>query len=405
MRGSGVVPAAGVAGKRSRTLDVLRGVAVLLVLGRHVPIEETGPLVDFAHRVGWIGVDLFFVLSGFLVSGLLFGEYQTKGELRMKRFFIRRGLKIYPAFYVLLTYAVVTRLYFGRELPVSAVLSEGLFVANYGPSLWTHTWSLGVEEHFYILLGVTIWWLARRGGADPFRPLVPTLVIVAVAALTARVATTLLLPYNHKTHLFPTHLRIDSLGFGVLLGYLFHFHRERLVAFVTAHRRSILVGSLVLILPATLLRLESGGVVVTFGLTGLYLGFGGLLVCAINHSGGPLRRFGIVGGALAGIGVYSYSIYLWHMATVGFATRLGQKVFGASGGPDWVRVVFYVLGSIAVGTVMARLIELPVLRLRDQWFPSRRPLQPMTIQSVTRERSADAVPESAGLAGPGKSRN
>src|SRR5271168_36950 len=91
---------------RLRQLDVLRGVAILLVLGRHldsVPTDAPGAIqsaFDLWMRAGWIGVDLFFVLSGFLVSGLLFREYARYGDVRAGRFLLRRGLKIYPAFYV-----------------------------------------------------------------------------------------------------------------------------------------------------------------------------------------------------------------------------------------------------------------------------------------------------------------
>ena len=81
---------------RNNRLDVLRCVAVLLVLMNH------GRVSEFFNRTGWAGVDFFFVLSGFLISGLLFGEHEKHGTINFKRFFIRRGLKIYPAFYVFL---------------------------------------------------------------------------------------------------------------------------------------------------------------------------------------------------------------------------------------------------------------------------------------------------------------
>src|SRR5215211_479046 len=96
---------------RLKNLDVLRAVAVLLVLGRHVnvvapmPADVPGPVALAIRawvKVGWTGVDLFFVLSGFLVSGLLFAEYRKNGELRIGRFLIRRGFKIYPPFWVLM---------------------------------------------------------------------------------------------------------------------------------------------------------------------------------------------------------------------------------------------------------------------------------------------------------------
>ena len=86
---------------RLRELDFLRGIAILLVLLRH------NYLFDFTFKIGWIGVDLFFVLSGFLVSGLLFKEYLKFGNINPSLFLIRRGFKIYPIFYLTaLLYAI-----------------------------------------------------------------------------------------------------------------------------------------------------------------------------------------------------------------------------------------------------------------------------------------------------------
>lgn len=79
---------------RLREIDFLRGIAIVLVLFRHTF------LFRYTITMGWIGVDLFFVLSGFLVSGLLFKEYIKYGYLRPGRFLIRRGFKIYPVYYL-----------------------------------------------------------------------------------------------------------------------------------------------------------------------------------------------------------------------------------------------------------------------------------------------------------------
>jgi peptidoglycan/LPS O-acetylase OafA/YrhL len=81
---------------RDKRLDVLRCVAILLVLFHHSAVLPS------ISQMGYVGVDMFFVLSGFLISGLLYREYQKRGAISFKRFFIRRGLKIYPACLVML---------------------------------------------------------------------------------------------------------------------------------------------------------------------------------------------------------------------------------------------------------------------------------------------------------------
>src|SRR5438874_6217145 len=111
---------------RNQRLDILRGIAILLVLGRH---HDTIPLWS---KIGWVGVDLFFVLSGFLISGLLFSEYKTQNSISFKRFFIRRGLKIYPAFYLFLFLTgILSRVVFHTHLLVPHYLHEVFFVQNY----------------------------------------------------------------------------------------------------------------------------------------------------------------------------------------------------------------------------------------------------------------------------------
>src|ERR1700730_6928049 len=111
---------------RNKRLDVLRCIAVLLVMFNH------GGIWPAAAQHGWIGVDLFFVLSGFLISGLLFSEYKARSSISFKRFFIRRGLKIYPAFYLFLFLTVMfSRIVFHTLPPATHCLHEVFFVQNY----------------------------------------------------------------------------------------------------------------------------------------------------------------------------------------------------------------------------------------------------------------------------------
>jgi len=162
---------------RSRQLDFLRCLAVTLVIGRHYDI------LALWHRVGWTGVDLFFVLSGFLISGLLFGEYRSHGRIRVGRFLIRRGFKIYPAFYVFIAWSLGCYALLGKSIPWGKFVAETVFVQNYLPGVWTHTWSLAVEEHFYFALPLVLLALVRigRNAADPFRSI--PWIYAAVAAV------------------------------------------------------------------------------------------------------------------------------------------------------------------------------------------------------------------------------
>jgi peptidoglycan/LPS O-acetylase OafA/YrhL len=136
---------------RNLGLDLLRFVAVFLVLGRHLHLPpDASPILDSWKRGGWVGVDLFFVLSGFLVSSLLFKEQIRTGSVDMWRFLIRRGFKIYPAFWCMLRFTLTVQNMQGTPPNTQTLLGELLFLQNYLGGIWPHTWSLAVEEHFYL---------------------------------------------------------------------------------------------------------------------------------------------------------------------------------------------------------------------------------------------------------------
>ena len=106
-----------------------------MVIWNHYPFMRT-------IGVGtWIGVDLFFVLSGFLISGLLFSDIKETGTVHLGRFYIRRGFKIYPAFYAFL---VITALLSPAIRHTNHYWPEFLFLQNYFPRVWGHTWSLAI---------------------------------------------------------------------------------------------------------------------------------------------------------------------------------------------------------------------------------------------------------------------
>jgi peptidoglycan/LPS O-acetylase OafA/YrhL len=314
-------------------------------------------------------VDLFFVLSGYLVSGLLFKEYQRLGRVSVGRFLVRRGLKIYPAFWVLIAISVVVFWLQGHPVPLRHLLGELFFVQNYAAHMWGHTWSLAIEEHFYLCLALLVWVLLHRPGLRPFAWLPGIFIATAVMCLGLRLWNAARFSdYQYALDLFPTHLRIDSLFFGVLLAYLAHFHRltGRLQWFPPWGR---VAAGAVLLLPAFFFSRETERWVTVTGFNLFYLG-SGLIVLGAVHLEETSSRFL---RALGGLGAASYSIYLWHLpvnswfATRILATHAGEPLFYA------FYLAVCVFGALLVGYAMARAVELPVLQLRDRLFPPRNP--------------------------------
>jgi peptidoglycan/LPS O-acetylase OafA/YrhL len=361
---------------RRKELDVLRAVAVLLVLGRHLKIDDASPMASAGilaiwGRCGWVGVDLFFVLSGFLVSGLIFQEYRTHGTFDFKRFFIRRAFKIYPGFYALILLTPLMSSWAKRSLAAREYLSEVFFVQNYAYPIWPHTWSLGVEEQFYLAIGLLLLVLSLRGKADPFAACPWIFLTVAALSLGCRVVTSLSVPYSLQTNVTPGHLRIDSLLFGVLLSYFHHFRPDRVLVRIGRHRGNLLVGSALLIAPCLVLPL-SHTFMHTIGFTFLYLGFGGILVVSLRERRGD-ASIGLLGSSLAVLGAYSYSIYLWHIPVRRVVAVIMHRALASGPSAALVEMGLYVSFSIGVGIVMAKLIEVPCLAFRDAIVPSRAP--------------------------------
>lgn len=368
-------------------LDVLRAIAIFLILGRHMPLIANanypypiGIIFKYWNKSGWIGVDLFFVLSGFLISGLLFREYSRYGHLKIDRFLIRRGFKIYPAFYVFMAISIIWMIWQDYNIPDNAILTNLLFLQNYGPRLWNHTWSLAVEEHFYFFIPVLFLYLSRKKKdlEDPFRAVKNISIVFVFVMLFFRLITVWYYDYSpyggpHNiflAHIYPTHLRMDGLMFGVFLSYYFHFRRASVDAF--AKRYSIVALPLSFILVATSLIFSiTGHFMYTVGFTLIYLGFGIQLILLIVWQSAFKDRLFNKLYWFARIGFYSYSIYLWHLPFKKWGLYIiVPKIFGARL-PYIIEWPIFIVGSIVIGIVMAKIIELPALKLRDRFYPSR----------------------------------
>jgi peptidoglycan/LPS O-acetylase OafA/YrhL len=382
--------------KRVLQLDVLRAIAILLVIGRHLELPRPGGPVGFLanawFRIGWLGVDLFFVLSGFLIGGLLISEFRKHRTIDVPRFLIRRGLKIYPPYFVFIAYLIgvptIRALAAGEA---GDVLASGwaqywpnlLFLQNYvGANPAGHTWSLAVEEHFYLLLPLPLLWLLTRGRTRDLH--FACLAAVPLALLGLR-ALSVFREDEFAIRMAATHLRLDALLFGVGVRITAEYSRHRFDA-LGRWRRSLVIVGVLLWLPVAVID-PSTAFVRTFGLTMTFLGAAAFLIAACHTHASHFRVTGRLASAaalaLGWVGVYSYAIYLWHVTAMGILERLiGRPVLAATGGTTqvgWmVAAGLVTFGAIAVGIGASHLVEWPVLRLRDRFFPSRIGTVPLT---------------------------
>lgn len=380
---------------RILSLDILRGVAIFLVLFRHLPVlpdipELQGFVRDtllFLRRGGWVGVDLFFVLSGFLVSGLIFKEYQKSQSFRPFHFLIRRGFKIYPALYfcaaVLYVWIYVRN--GGHVLDWRQIVGELFFLQNYLGNFVQVTWSLAIEEHFYVSLAVLLYALSRKGGANPFTAIPAIFGVLAIGVLLLRIFT--YEPGYYLYLLMSTHLRADALFYGVFLSYLYHFHTERLQQMYSRWRIPLLALVPLLLAYTFTHELEDNAFICTVGFSLHSIAFSILLLAAVldlNAAALP-RPLAVPLRAMGFVGVYSYSIYLWHetIYKVLWSKTLVYTVAEAAGpvAAFYLSLLVLLLCAIGGGVLAAFLIEVPFLKLRERWFPMfGKPAQPVAPQ-------------------------
>lgn len=203
---------------RISSLDGLRAISVLFVIIGHFQpgylesqLGALGKGLNLLFARPALGVNIFFVLSGFIITELLLKEKAQTGEINLKGFFFRRVFRIIPAFYFYLSFVVILACMGDLSLTFKELLNSALFLRDYipGANSWgvTHSWSLGVEEKFYLFYP----WIIKK--FDRKQALQFTLIIIAFSPLL-RILTHFSFPENRPDHRFMFHNNMDLLMFG-----------------------------------------------------------------------------------------------------------------------------------------------------------------------------------------------
>lgn len=369
--GSGV-PTTGVAQSVSRVpaLDGLRGLAVLMVVGLHV-----GFLVGTGGRSyvpgGLFGVDVFFVLSGFLITALLLQERHKAGRYSFKNFYLRRAFRLLPALAGLLAAEVVYALVDGRSIwhVVEPVASIALYVSNitqslhvFMPAELTHTWSLAVEEQFYLfwpaLLLLTLAWRVRRRQEQ--HGVIPWIVPIGIVA-TVAVRIVMWRTVGYPADYMLLVCRSDALLMGCGLAFL--YDRGRLPRAWAGMAGWAGLGGLLLLAFAW----NESSPSVYYGVFTLVAVLSAAVINALMVTSGRLAKV-FSWKPLVGVGRVSYGLYLWHVWVLNLLLEhpLGLGV--------WPRACVGLAVSAVVTWLSWRLIEQPALRLKRRFgsVPLRR---------------------------------
>ncbi|WP_062304432.1 acyltransferase family protein [Demequina subtropica] len=335
---------------RLQPLDGLRAVAVaLVVIGHGFADQLPAPLAVLGQ--GGRGVDIFFVLSGYLITTLLTNELRARGRLDYSAFYARRALRILPAFLAFLAVTAALSLT-GRIEPIGGdeFAVAALFVWNYAHGVadtWYlgHTWSLSVEEQFYVLWPLALVLLVWRA-----RHRTRWLVALIVAAPAVRIAVYLAQPDERGYIAVMFHTRYDALLVGALLALLMASHREA----IQTWSARLIVPALVLLFGIAPLVEERYGMpyAYTAGWTLDQACVAILIAFLVTVPTSRLARL-LARRPLVLIGAMSYSIYLWQQLFLGGSTLLGSA-------PAYVGP----LAAVATAAFSYYVIEKPFLRLK-----------------------------------------
>lgn len=393
---------------RDASLDGLRAVSILLLVLFHAANitalnYEGGPqayVESLPRSVLWLmqadkGVDIFFVLSGFLIGRLLMKEFSRDGQLRIGRFYLRRFLRLFPAYAVLLLLVLATPMSQNKWY----LLANVFYVNNYLPldkMLAPWTWSLAVEEQFYLLLPpflVLLHFQTKKQSACLLgliltAPLIRYLILLdqsgSIAAPYITLATDKVFLESFYDNL---HTRYDALLIGVLAAHL-HLNNYRLTRMLAHHDHaaslvvitSIACIALLLSLPLEHMHTQwSHAQIVFFHVLHrpVFATAIAALVLAALHGNGlaAIARTLLASRVLLPFGQLAYSLYLFHipfviLAHLFFKMHINNGSTLFSPGDLWLLTALSLIPSTLFSACVYLAVEKPVMNLRDLLFPA-----------------------------------
>jgi peptidoglycan/LPS O-acetylase OafA/YrhL len=343
--------------KRSQSLDIVRGISILMVLVWHyLPRTPDVPaFLLFPTQLFWSGVNLFFVLSGFLIGGVLLQHVEAKNYYRV--FYVRRAARILPLYLLLcLLFGVIVyiqpealRASYETRLPFWAYLTfaQNIFYVNrgfFGDPFMRVTWSLAVEEQFYIFLPIFIRTIERS------RLIVIALCLIVLGAVL-RVYSTPMAAY-----VLPLQ-RADTLMLGVLIAVVWQSEEGKL--FLKRNIRAFRLSFVILFVISMALMYRGSFLAEAAGLFALSLFYGNLLVLALIDLP-SVQGFALLRKIMEWSGLRSYGIYLFHYPVLIVTPVFLEGMTGTAMPPELVVLAAAVI-ILCVSELTYRFVEKPCM--------------------------------------------
>lgn len=353
--------------KRLHGLDTLRAAAIVMVLAYHYKVVVTGvDTFGYLSSLGWTGVDLFFVLSGYLIGNQIIAQ---PGGFSVGQFYLKRLLRTLPNYFVVLAlYLLIPALMEKETAPLWRFLT---FTQNFSlrpGQTFTHSWSLCIEEQFYLILPAVVLLCARfkRGKALGWLLLASGMagaVMMRYQAWDAH-GREAIDGMDYYQHIYYSSLcRFDELLPGVAIAMLKNLHPQA-YARITGKGNALLGAGLAGV--AAMFTLYSGPefsfLTTTFGYSLLALSFGLLVLSALSPDS-LLHKARVPGAYL--LALWSYAVYLAHKPIYKLTAKL---VDGSS--PAGIALILAL--SLLGGWLLFRLVETPFMALRARLFQNKK---------------------------------
>ncbi len=355
-------------------LDHLRALAISLVfLYHYTAFQHPGWMNNPFIHFGWCGVDLFFVLSGFLISNQLMAAWQKRQEIPFREFYIKRIFRIFPPyFFVLLIYIFIPAFHERETLaPLWKMFS---FTQNYGQDIgrygtFSHAWSLCVEEQFYLLLPIILLWVLSSRMKKKSGWLIPAIFLLTMifrwisweVLLKPRIDSDDFGMNWYKWIYYPTYTRLDGLMVGVGIAALYRF-RESWLTPLNRYANPLIIAGIILFVLSLFLCIDQHAFAATiFGFSLIATGFGFFVLSAILP--GSLL-FRVKSAITKNLATLSYSLYLSHKGIIHLTQKFLTGI-GLQGDSNWMFLICIV--SCIVGALLMRIfIEKPFFRMRNR---------------------------------------
>ena len=379
-------------------LDILRALAVLFVVLSHGSKLLFPSINRITFYLQFDGVAIFFVLSGFLIGGILIKvlEKEDASYQSLFNFWIRRWFRTLPNYFLVVTLLLVLSYSFIKDFTLPDGYKYFLFAQNLftpHPDFFGEAWSLSVEEWFYLLVPIIVFGLVGFGRLPAKKAILGAAIVILVSMTAIRFYRYLEIPgVNFKAwddHFRrPVVTRLDSLMFGLIAAYLFYYHKQ----FWVKYKRPLFIGGILLFLFIKYMDR-------------VYWNSFGLYQCVFSFSVASLatlmllpllselkRGKGVMYKSFTYISLVSYSMYLLHFSVIQKWIIVNLPLDFL---PTYIRIgskyLLYWALTILVSIAMFKYFEHPVMKLRDKFGNRNKKPELARLRKGSREKHSEPV--------------